>query len=193
MTQMITGFWVTQIVRGAAMFGYADHLRHGPASAEAIAEAEGLDAAATFRHLRACVTLGLVAHDGCAFRTTPLLETLRRDDPRSLRALALSQAAPGHWLSWGRFTDALRTGERQTVPALGAEIFDYFAQHPTEAGDFTEAMSSLSAAVAGEVARVLDVVGIERVVDVGGAAGRCSSRCLRSIPAFTGQSSTSPA
>jgi hypothetical protein len=34
----------------------------------------------------------------------------------------------------------MRTGQPQTVPALGAAIFDYYAQQPEEAAAFTNAM-----------------------------------------------------
>jgi SAM-dependent methyltransferase len=115
-----------------------------------------------------------------------LLRTLRKDDPESLRGFALSQAAPGHWLPWGRFVDALRTGERQTFAALGAEVFDYFSATPGEAADFTAAMSSLTAPVAAEVARLLDTTGLTRVVDVGGAAGALLFSVLNANPHLQG-------
>src|SRR5690606_35674725 len=123
------------------------------------------------RHLRACAALGLMAYDGERFTATPLLETLRRDHPQSLRGFAMSQSAQGHWLPWARFTEALRTGRQQAETALGAGIFEYYANNPQEADAFTEAMEGFSAAAASEVARVLDTGGIERVVDVGGASG----------------------
>ena len=37
MMQMITGYWVTQVVHAAAMFSIADHLAKAPATAEEIA------------------------------------------------------------------------------------------------------------------------------------------------------------
>lgn len=53
MFNMIAGHAVAQVVRCAAWFSLADHLAEGPAAAETIARAEGLDAAATFRLMRA--------------------------------------------------------------------------------------------------------------------------------------------
>jgi hypothetical protein len=52
MTQMITGYWVTQVVHAAATFSFADHLAKGPKTAEQIARAEGTDPSATFRLMR---------------------------------------------------------------------------------------------------------------------------------------------
>jgi hypothetical protein len=186
MMQMITGYWVTQIVHGAALAGYADHLQKSPMTAEELADLAGLDRSATFRHLRACAALALVSFDGKTFGATPLLDTLRRDHPRSLRGMALAMPAPGHWLSWGRFADVLQTGRCQTVAALGSEIFDYFARNPEEADSFTEAMSNLTADLSGEVARVLDTGGVERVVDIGGAGGALLVPFLKGNPTSKG-------
>src|SRR5258707_7343283 len=98
MMQMITGYWVTQVVRAAAALSIADHLATVPVTAEDIALAEGSDLDATFRLLRACTSLGLVSYDGSSrFTSTPLLDTLRKDNPKTLRGLALSLSAPSHW------------------------------------------------------------------------------------------------
>jgi hypothetical protein len=61
---------------------------------------------------------------------------LRTNLPGSLHSLAIAWSAPGHWLPWGRFLDAMRAGQPQTVAALGAAIWDYFAQQPEEAAAF---------------------------------------------------------
>lgn len=74
--------------------------------------------------------------------------------------MVLAQAAPGHWLTWGRFPDAVRSGTGQMKAAHGTPgtIFDYLAAHPDEASHFTEAMSNLSAAAAIEIAKVVDTL-----------------------------------
>jgi hypothetical protein len=183
---MITGYWVTQIIHGAAHFSLADHLKRQPMTAPEFAKAEGIDRAASIRFLRACAAVHLVKSDGFRFFTTGLLDTLRRDRPQSLRGFALSQPAPGHWLPWGRFIDALRTGERQTVATLNAEIFDYYGTVPAEAAAFTEAMSGLTAAVTTEVNRLLDTTGFTRAVDIGGAAGSLLFSIMRTNPLLEG-------
>ena len=160
MIQMITGYWVSQVVHAAATFSLADHLAKGPATAEDIASAEGTDPWATFRLLRTCASLGMVTYDGRSrFAATSLLDTLRKENLKSLRGLAVSLPAPGHWLPWGRFTDAVKTGQSQTVPALGAGIFEYFATHAAEAAAFTEAMTSLTSTVLEQTTRVIDTRG----------------------------------
>jgi hypothetical protein len=171
MMQMLTGFWVTQIAGAVATYSIADHLAKGPASAEEISKMAGIDSIAAFRLLRACASLGLVTFEGLTFTATPLLGTLRADVPGSLRGYAIIYSAPGFWLPWGRFLEALRTGESQTVPALGAEMWDYHVQNPEEAAAFTNAMHGFTSGIAREVARVIDASTAKLAVDIGGASG----------------------
>ncbi|MGV0044286.1 methyltransferase [Mycobacterium colombiense] len=189
MMTMLTGFWVTQIVSAAATFNLADHLAAGIDRAEAIAAKEHIDPDATRRLIRACGSLGLVTSaDGVRLTGTSLLSTLLRDDPNSLRGMALVQAAPGHWLTWGCFADAVRSGTGQMQAAHGTcgTIFDYFAAHPDEASHFTEAMSNLSAAAAIEIAKVIDTRGVGYAVDVGGANGEVLRAMMRANPDLRG-------
>src|SRR5260221_4340922 len=172
MMQMLTGFFVTQIAGAVASYSIADHLAKRPATAEQIAAIEGLDSAETFRLLGACASLGLVTcDDGLRFSATPLLGPLRTNVPGSLHSMAIAGSDPGHWLPWGRFLDAMRTGQPQTVPALGATIWDYYAQQPEEAAAFTNAMHGSTSGVAQEVARLVDTSTAKLAVDIGGASG----------------------
>lgn len=180
MMQMITGYWVTQIVNAAATYSFADHLAKGPATAEVIARSEGIDRSAAFRLLRACASLGIVTYDSKSrFAATPLLETLRADNPKTLRGLALALPAPGHWLPWGRLTESIKTGESQTIPTLGTGLFEYFAMNPAEAGAFTEAMTSLTLTIAEETSRVIDTSAVSLAADIGGAGGTLLYSLLR--------------
>ena len=125
MMQLITGYWVTQVVHAAATFSIADHPAKSPATAQDIADAEGTDPSATFRLLRTCASLGLVKYAGDSrFAGTSLLDTQRKDNPRSLRAIAVSWPLPGHWLPWGRFAEAVRTGKSQTVLAAALKVLE---------------------------------------------------------------------
>ena len=48
---MITGYWISQLVYGAAKYSLADHLASGPATAADIAKMAGLNPSATPRRL----------------------------------------------------------------------------------------------------------------------------------------------
>ncbi|MEE1942882.1 methyltransferase [Streptomyces sp. TRM 70361] len=187
MLQMMTGYWVTQVVRTAAELRIADHLHPDGATPAEVAEAESLDPDSAFRFLRACASLGLAASaDGRRFTGTPLLDTLRSDAPGSLRDLALWGGAESHWLPWGRLADAVRTGAPQTEAALGAPVFDWLAAHPGEAEVFTNAMTAMTRGLAHKLADVIDLRDARVAVDVGGAGGNLVQTLMRRHPGLTG-------
>jgi hypothetical protein len=174
MLGLVFGFWVSQIVRTAAAFSVADRLARGPMTAPELAAEEGSDPGATFRLLRACTALELVTYEPASgrFGGTALLDTLRRDSPHSLRNLALVQTSPAHWLSWGRFTEAVRAGSTQLDAALGSrDIWAYFEQNPEEGLLFGAAMTDLSTPIIQEAVTVIDTADVEVVADIGGANG----------------------
>ena len=172
MMQMILGFWVSQIVHAVAKYSIADELANGPATAAQIAERRSTHPGATFRLLRACAALGLVTADAeLRFASTDTLAKLRRDGPGSLRGFALSHGAPGFWLLWGRLIDAVRTGERQTVAALGKELWEYYASATAESEALTDTMNTMTEIVARDAIQLIDTTTTSVAVDVGGAGG----------------------
>jgi hypothetical protein len=180
MMQMITGHWVAQMIHAAAAYSLADHVAKGPANAAEIAIAEGADEFAIFRLLRACASLGMFTYDAeSRFVGTPLLDTLRKDNPFNVRGMAMSMPAQGHWLPWGHLVEVVRTGQSQADAALGGEVWKYFAQHVNEAEMFTQAMTSLTSTVAMETARVIDASQVKLAADIGGGEGAMIHELLR--------------
>jgi hypothetical protein len=172
----------------AASIRLADHLADGAHTASHIASAENLDIDATERFLRGCVSFGLVdAADG-GYRTTPLLDTLRSDDPRSLRDAALAQLGYAHWVGWGRLAEAVRTGQPQLKPVRGQEIFDYFAteEGAAESEAFTRFLAGFNRDLAQHAARVVDTTGVDLAVDVGGAGGSMVMALMSANPNLRG-------
>ncbi|MGP2436938.1 methyltransferase [Streptomyces sp. JW3] len=187
MLQMITGYWVTQVVRTAAELRLADHLHPDGATAADVAEAESLHPEATFRFLRACASLGLVAaqHDD-RFTATALLLTLRTDHPDSLRDLALYGGTASHWGPWGHLAQAVRTGAPQAEATLGAPFFDWISGQPHEAGVFTAAMTAMTHGLAHQLADVIDLKDARTAVDVGGAGGNFVHTLMLRDPRLAG-------
>jgi len=167
MMGFIMGYFQTQIAGAIANYSIADHLAKGPATADEIAKWEGINPQATFRLLRACTSLGLVTYDGTRFTATPLLGTLRRDVPGSLHSLAAAWVAPGHWLPWGKLSEALRTNAPQTFPTLGGSLWDYYKQQPEEGAAFTHAMHGFTSGLVKDVVRVLDTSNVKLAADIG--------------------------
>lgn len=185
--QMALGGWIAQLAHAAAAFSFADHLHRAPMSAVALAKVENLDDSATFRLLRACASIGLVQYraDG-TFATTPLLDTLRQDNPGSQRGMVLTLTENSHWAPWGRIVDVVRSGRSHTAEALGSNLFEYFSKTPGEEANFTSAMTSLTVLEAQEVARVLDMTGVAQACDVGGASGALLLALLAKDPSALG-------
>ena len=187
MMQLITGHWMAQIVRAVAHYSIADELAKGPATAADIAARQGANPDGMFRLLRACASAGLVAGDAKGrFSSTGLLDTLRGDAPGSLRNTALNRTGPGHWLPWGKFVEAVRTGERQTLSALGKEVWEYLASTPDEAAVFAKAMGESSALLAEDATRLIDTRAIRVAADIGGAAGALVHALMEANPDLEG-------
>jgi SAM-dependent methyltransferase len=82
--------------------------------------------------------------------------------------------------------DAMRTGQPQTVPALGATIWNYYAQQPEEGAAFTNAMHGFTSGVAQEVARLVDTSTAKLAVDIGGASGTLIHSLMTANPQLHG-------
>ncbi len=189
--QMITSYWVTQIVRAVAELSLADHVAAGASTAEEIAKLEAGDPATTYRLLRAAASLGLFAPDGeRRFSVTPLGGLLQKGVPGSLREMARVHGMPAHWQSWGTLTDPVREGRTQMSVALGLpadqNVFDYFADHPEEGAVFAAAMSDATGMMIEDVVSAVDLGGVSVAVDVGGAHGAQVLAMMQASPGLNG-------
>lgn len=172
MMQMITGYWITQIVHALADLKIADHLAEDLLTVEELAALTRSDIDAMFRLMRTAASLDLASYDGAGrFGSTPLLQLLREDVPGSLRDIAIVHGSPAHWLSWGKFPDAVRAGEPQTQATLGSDVWAHFAANPAEFERFSNSMTELTDGLSREIAGLLDLTGVTTAVDIGGANG----------------------
>jgi hypothetical protein len=185
--QMLTGMWVSQILSAVAQLGVPDLISSGSRSITQLADGCKADATSLRRLLRAAATLGLVIETGPdELALTPLGETLRSGVPRSLRDFVMAETAPGHWLPWGRLTDAVRTGGGMAKETLGMDPWDYYASNDEEGRCFARGMSNLSALASEDVARTYDPGEVQRIVDVGGSEGVLLRALLARVPAARG-------
>jgi NAD(P)-dependent dehydrogenase (short-subunit alcohol dehydrogenase family) len=94
MLSMITGSWMTQVVRAAAAFALAMSSAVEAPFATVVGEvAESTDPDAMRRLPQTCASLGLLtSEDGIRYRGTTLLDTLRKNSPNSVMIWA-NQAA----------------------------------------------------------------------------------------------------
>lgn len=187
MYAMIVGYWTSQVAGVLSRLRIPDRLAERPQTSTELAEEIGCQPDPLYRLLRAAVTADILATaaDG-RFSMTAAGATLQSNVPGSLRGLASALTAPGHWLPWGRLEDAIRTGESQATVALGADLFGYLSQHPTELTEFTDAMEDLSSMISTQVAGVLDLSNVQEVVDIGGGSGTLLAALLDKNPTIHG-------
>jgi hypothetical protein len=132
-SQMATGYWISQAVRAMAILGLADHLASGPRTAADLAEATGAHAPSLARLLRTLVALGLCERDDAGgVYLTPLGEAMRSDVPDSARSFVLFITAPWVERGWEELPQAVRTGEPTFPRVHGVGFWDYLGAHPEE-------------------------------------------------------------
>jgi hypothetical protein len=99
-----------------------------------------------------------------------------------MRYLAIAETDTGHWKTWERFAEAVRTGTPQAQAALGCLPWDYYAAHPEQGADFSRAMAAMSLLSIFPVLGSYDFSGLSTIADVGGAFGALLVGILRLQP-----------
>ena len=177
--QMATAYWMSRVVYAAAKLGLADRLAAGPRSAAELAGETGTHAPSLHRLMRTLASLGvLTERDGKRFALTPLGEALRSGAPGAARATVLTLAGPIGWKGFEEMLYSLETGKTGFEKAFGMPVFDYLAQHPDEASQFSETMIGVHGAEPAAVAEAYDFSALGTVVDVGGASGNLLATIL---------------
>jgi hypothetical protein len=185
--QIIMGAWASQALGAVARLGVADHLDHGPKTTAQLAEAVGANVDALGRTLRALTGLGVFTSPSPgSWALTPVGECLRTNAAGSMRYLAIAETDSGHWKTWERFSETVRTGAPQAQAALGCLPWDYYAAHPDQGADFSRAMAAISAMSSFPVLASYDFSGLSTIVDVGGAFGALLAAILRLQPKARG-------
>jgi len=187
MLQMISGFWVSQMVLAAAKLGLADLITDQPKTAGELAQASGTHAPSLYRLLRGLASVGVFAEDSQGrFVSTPVSETLRRDAPGSLRAFAMAELGQEHFKAWGNLLHAVRTGEIAFDNLFGQSAWEYYAENPEDAAVFNDAMTGLTEMVNGAVVPAYDFSAFRKIVDIGGGHGALLAAILKANPAARG-------
>jgi O-methyltransferase domain/Dimerisation domain len=185
--QMATGCWISQLVFTAANLSIADHLAGGPKSASEIAEVVRCHPHALHRFMRALANFGIVTSAGEEkFTLTPLGEALKSGAPGAGRSTVLMMAGPLVWKCFEQFQYSVETGKTVMEKAFGTPLFDYLAQHPELASQFSEAMVGIHSGEPAAVAASYDFSTLEVIVDVGGATGNMLAHIVTRYPQCRG-------
>ena len=184
--QMITGYWMSQLIYVAAKLGIADLLQGEPLSPEELATKVKVQPEPLFRVLRALASVGVFEQyaDG-RFGMTPLADGLRSDVPHSQRALAI-MSGEEHFKAWGELLFALQTGKNAFEHLYGAPVFDYLSKHPEQAANFDAAMVSIHGRETAAMVDAYDFSPFGTVADVGGGNGSLLRGVLHKYPKVRG-------
>ncbi len=184
--EWLSGFERTQLLYVMAALGLADHLRDGPKSSAALAEAAGAHPHALARLLRALASLGVVDYVAPdTFALTPLSACLLSDAPGSLRTVALAAGAL-NYRAWGELLHSVTTGQTAFGRAHGVGFFDYLGQHPDLAGLFDEQMAGGFERRNAAIVAAYDFSALRTIVDVGGGHGGLIAAILAAYPSLRG-------
>lgn len=148
------------------------HVGAAPRSAAEIARRAGCDQRAVDRLLRVLTVMGLAHVEADGFTAA---EPARRFlDPRSPEYLGGLEHLAQIWPNWSRLTDAVRTGRTEATP-LEEMDEDHFRP-------FIQAMHHRALNQAMDVARLLDLKPVTRLLDVGGGSGVFSMAMVEDNP-----------
>jgi O-methyltransferase/methyltransferase family protein len=187
MFQMIGGFMRTQAISVAARLGIADLVGEAPKTVDELAVATRTHSVSLRRLLQCLASRGIFTEDPEGrYQNTPMSSTLRSDDPRSVRTIAIMYGAPFFWRPWGEMYEAVVTGQPSFDRVFGASFFDYLSGHSEDASIFDAAMSAGALAGLSVIQAVYDFSRFERIVDVGGGHGALLEGILSANPRLHG-------
>ncbi len=180
MLNLSIGHWVARLVHVAAKLRLADLLKGGPRTAEDLAAATGVQAAALYRVLRALASVGVFAETtGRRFKLTPIAATLQTGVPASMHGWALMINEKYTWDAWEELLYGVKTGEIPFLKAHGVPPFEYLEKHPEDLEVFGESMTSLSRTENPTIAAAYKFSGVRTLVDVGGGHGSLLAEILK--------------
>jgi hypothetical protein len=184
---MGTAYWLSSLIYSAAKLGLADHLANGPKSADDLAGTTGMNPRALHRFMRTLASFGILTqNDDDTFALTELGATLKKNAPGGARSTVLTMASPWAWRSFGALEYSLSTGKPAVDKVLGMSLFDYLAEHPEEAAQFSESMVGIHGGEPPAVAVAYDFSTFGTIVDVGGATGNMLAHILTTHPRLKG-------
>lgn len=171
----------------ATQLDIADHMSDGENDVEALAKKSNTHAPSLRRLLRALATLGFTRqHSSHSFSLTALGKLLRKNDANSVHSCLNTLSGDIAHQAFGKLKESLRTGATSFDLAFGKNIFEFLAENPHKATQFSETMAQLNSAEPPAVAKAYDFSKFKTVIDVGGATGNMLITILKQHPNCSG-------
>lgn len=188
---LLYGRWRSQTMYVGVKVGIFEVVRTVPRSAVEIAHDLNLDAAMSYRLLRALGSLDLLReHTGERFSITDAGALLSSAHPYSMRDVVLLREGPQHTAVWKHLPDIVRDGVQDGfVREYGRTAFEHASSDPGYGKDFDAGMSShsrLQSAWTLEALKECDLSFTRHVCDIGGGQGHLLCQLLIRYPHLQG-------
>ena len=188
---LIIGRWRSQILYTGVELGVFEYVSSQPKNASEIAKVLNLDYNLAYRLLRALGSLGLLREGvNRDFTITQQGEFLRKDNPKTLRGIALLEEGPEHYALWKHLPTMIKDGKQNAFPReYGQKLFEFTDSNPLYREVFNQAMSSYSSIQTAWVTDALDgynFSNVNTVCDVGGGQGHLLCSLLVKYPHIRG-------
>ena len=188
---LIIGRWRSQILYTGVELGVFEYVSSQPKNASEIAKVLNLDYNLAYRLLRALGSLGLLREGvNRDFTITQQGEFLRKDNPKTLRGIALLEEGPEHYALWKHLPTMIKDGKQNAFPReYGQKLFEFTDSNPLYREVFNQAMSSYSSIQTAWVTDALkgyNFSNVNTVCDVGGGQGHLLCSLLVKYPHIRG-------
>jgi len=188
---LIIGRWRSQILYTGVELGVFEYVSSQPKNASEIAKVLNLDYNLAYRLLRALGSLGLLREGvNRDFTITQQGEFLRKDNPKTLRGIALLEEGPEHYALWKHLPTMIKDGKQNAFPReYGQKLFEFTDSNPLYREVFNQAMSSYSSIQTAWVTDALkgyNFSNVNTVCDVGGGQGHLLCSLLVKYPHLKG-------
>jgi predicted transcriptional regulator len=188
---LIIGRWRSQILYAGVKLGVFEYVSSQPKNASEIAKVLNLDYNLAYRLLRALGSLGLLREGvNRDFTITQQGEFLRKDNPKTLRGIALLEEGPEHYALWKHLPTMIKDGKQNAFPReYGQKLFEFTDSNPLYREVFNQAMSSYSSIQTAWVTDALEgynFSNVNTVCDVGGGQGHLLCSLLVKYPHLKG-------
>jgi len=189
--ELFYGRWRSQTLYAGVKLGVFEVVESEPSPSERVARELDLNAALTYRLLRALASLGLLREHGTrVFSVTDAGAMLRSEHPQSMRDAILLREGPEHTAIWKHLPEIVRDGKQSGfVREYGMSAFEYAAGASSYRKAFDAGMSSqsnLQTAWTIEALRDCDLTSISHLCDVGGGQGHLLRHLLVRYPHLVG-------
>ncbi|MBY6239923.1 methyltransferase [Methylosinus sp. Sm6] len=180
------GFWSSKTLLSAVELGLFTALAEAPADSEALRGRLGLHPRSARDFFDALVALGLLEREDGVYRNSKEAEFFLDRAKPSYVGQILEMSNARLFSSWGRLTEALKTGRAQSENAGGEDFFGALYADPDRLRSFLAAMSGISAGPAQAIAAKFPWKDYASFVDVGAAQGMVPATVARAHPHLTG-------